>query len=63
LEDAKKYIKNAKVSITRPKWDGLHTNFYSLDGATYLNAAGKVNAIYAKKDFTKDTPKILEEFE
>lgn len=63
LADAKKYIKNAKVSITRPKWDGLHTNFYSLDGATYLNADGKVNAIYAKKDFTKDTPKILEEFE
>lgn len=63
LEDAKKYIKNAKVSITRTKWDGLHTNFYSLDGATYLNASGKVNAVYAKKDFIKDTPKILEEFE
>ena len=63
LEDAKKYIKNAKVSITRKMWDGLHTNFYSLDGATYLNADGKVNAIYAKKDFKKDTPKILEEFE
>lgn len=63
LEDAKEYIKNAKVSITRPKWDGLHTNFYSLDGATYLNASGQVNAIYAKKDFIKDTPKILEEFE
>ena len=63
LVDAKKYIKNAKVSITRPKWDGLHTNFYSLEGATYLNSDGKVNAIYAKKDFTKDTPKILEEFE
>lgn len=63
LEDAKKYIKNAKVSITRSKWDGLHTNFYSLDGSTYLNAVGKVNTIYSKKDFTKDTPKILEEFE
>lgn len=63
LEDAKKYIKNAKVSIKRSKWDGMHTNFYSLEGATYLNAEGKVNAIYAKKDFQKDTPKILEEFE
>ena len=63
LEDAKKYIKNAKVSITRSKWDGLHTNFYSLEGAAYLNASGKVNAIYAKKDFTKNTPKILEAFE
>lgn len=56
-------INNAKVSITRYKWDGLHTNFYSFDGATYLNASDQVNTIYAKKDFKKDTSKILEEFE
>ncbi len=61
IEDAKAYIQNAKVSITRYKWDGLHTNFYSLEGATYLNASNKVNTIYAKTDFKKDTSKILEE--
>ena len=63
LEDAKEYIKNAKVSITRSKWDGMHTNFYSLDGAVYINANGQVNTIYSKKDFRKETRKILEDFE
>ena len=61
LEDTKKYIQNAKVSITRSKRDGLHTNFYSLDGAAYIDALGNINTIYSKNNFNKDTPKILKE--
>ena len=62
IEDARKYIKNAKVSITRSMWDGIHTNYYSIDGAAYLNSQGKINAIYSRKDFNDDTENIIKEF-
>lgn len=61
IEDAKKYIKNAKVSITRTMWDGVHTNYYSVDGAVYLNSEKKINTIYSSESFKGDTPKIIEE--
>ncbi len=61
LADAKKYIKNAKVSITRTMWDGVHTNYYSVDGAVYLNANSQINTIYSSEDFKGVTPKIIEE--
>ena len=31
LEDAKGYIRQAKGSITRKRWDGYHTNYYSFE--------------------------------
>jgi len=62
LDDAKKYIENAKVSITRSKWDGVHTNYYSLDGAAYINSEGKINTIYSEKDFVGDASIIIMEF-
>ncbi len=62
IEDAKRYIESAKVSITRTKWDGLHINFYSLEGAAYINADGKVNTIYSKEDFKGSTSEIIKEF-
>ncbi len=62
IDDAKKYIASAKCSITRNKWDGKHINYYSLDGATYLNEDGKVNTIFSKEDFDTKTDKIVEVF-
>ena len=59
IDDAKKYIASAKCSITRNKWDGKHINYYSLDGAAYLNEDGKVNTIFSKEDFDAKTDKIV----
>ena len=61
IEDAKKYIKNAKVSITRTMWDGVHTNYYSVDGAVYLNSEKRINTIYSSENFKGDTPEIIKE--
>lgn len=61
LADAKKYIKNAKVSVTRTMWDGVHTNYYSVDGAVYLNANNQINTIYSSANFRGVTLKIIEE--
>ena len=62
LDDAKEYITSAKCTITRSKWDGKHINYYSLNGATYLNEECKVNTIFSKDDFDPKTKKIVEVF-
>lgn len=59
LDDAKEYITSAKCSIIRKKWDGKHTNYYSFNGATYLNEDGKVNTIFSKDDFDPKTIDII----
>lgn len=63
IEDAKKYLANAQVSITREKWDGVHTNYYSQDGAVYFDSNGKINTIFSRKDFDLDTEKMMEVME
>lgn len=64
LEDAKHYIRNAKCSIKRKIWDGYHTNYYSSDGAAYVqDAIGKINTAFPKEKFDPDTKKMMEVFE
>ena len=61
IEDAKKYITSAKCSIVRKKWDELHTNFYSEEGATYINANGLINTIFSKDQFDSMAQAIIKE--
>ena len=64
VEDAKKYIKNAKVSIVRNRWDGLSQNFYSTDGAVYIDYTTlKIKTMYEKKEFDPKTQSMMEVFE
>lgn len=63
LSDAKYYIKQAKCSVCRKRWDGLHTNYYSLDGATYIdNEIYKINTAFPKEKYDPDTNAIVEVF-
>lgn len=63
LADAKGYIRQAKCSITRKRWDGYHTNYYSFDGATYVSdESGKINTAFPKEKFDPDTKAIMEVF-
>lgn len=64
LPDAKRYIQTAKCSIQRTRWDGLHTNYYALDGATYVqNGIHRINTAFPKEKFDPDVKKIVEVFE
>lgn len=64
LEDARGYIKNAKCSITRKRWDGYHTNYYSLEGAAYVSDdEGVINTAFGSGDFDPLTQSILEVFQ
>lgn len=64
LDDAKHYVSTAKCSIRRKLWDGYHTNYYSSDGATYIqDEIQKINTAFPKEKFDADTKKVLEVFE
>ena len=63
LEDAKSYVANAKCSVSRERWDGLHTNYYSVEGAAYVeDATRKIKTSFSKKDFDPMTKAIMEVF-
>lgn len=64
LEDAKHYVSTAKCSIQRKLWDGYHTNYYSLEGATYIqDESQKINTAFPKIKFDPITQAIVEVFE
>lgn len=63
VEDAVHYIENASCSVTRKRWDGSHTNYYSFEGAAYMDdESGAINTAFSKKDFDDKTKAILEVF-
>ncbi len=63
LEDAIRYIENAKCSISRKRWDGTHTNYYSFDGAAYVdNETNKIKTVFSKSEFDQITDGIMEVF-
>lgn len=63
IEDAKKYIENAKVSVVRKRWDGLSLNFYSENGATYVEYNSHlVKTIFNSDDYDPETQSIMEVF-
>ena len=63
LDDAKHYVKAAKCTVRRKRWDGVSINCYSLDGAAYLDAdTMKIKTAFAEKDFDPTTKAIAEVF-
>lgn len=63
LEDAKGFVKSAKCTVRRRRWDGVSINCYSLDGAAYINAdTMKVKTAFSEKDFDPTTKAITEVF-
>ncbi len=63
-EEAKHYVSTAKCSIKRKRWDGYHTNYYSLDGATYIqDSIQKINTAFPKAEFDPEVKSIVEVFE
>ena len=61
LEDAKFYIRNSKCSICKRRWDGLSENYYSDEGATYVDLeTGLIKTSFSKKDFDPIIKKVME---
>lgn len=64
LEDAQSYVRNAKCSVSRKRWDGESLNFYSFDGATYVNPETmKIKTSFSKKDFDQQIIAMMEVFQ
>ena len=63
LEQAKEYVRTARFSVTRRRWDGVKTNYYSPTGATYVNEEGKINTSFARSGFDQSVEKAMEVFE
>ena len=63
LDDAKHYVKTAKCTVRRHRWDGVSINCYALDGATYLNAETlEIKTAFSKNDFDPIIQAIAEVF-
>lgn len=61
LEEAKSYIKNAKVSVTRNTLEGTFENYYGDSGAAYVDVNNKIiRTAYGKNEFNKGTERILD---
>ncbi len=64
LEQALGYIDNANCSVTRKRWDGYHTGYYSKDGAAYVaDEIRKIKTVFSKEDFDPTTKAVMEVFE
>jgi hypothetical protein len=59
FDEAKSFINNARFSITR--WNGDFENYFSNDGASYVNCQSNIiRTSYKKIDFTESVKKALE---
>lgn len=59
LEEAKEYIKNAKVSVT--VWKGQYERYYGDTGTAYVDLANKlIRTAYKRAEYKGDVSKILE---
>ena len=58
-EEAKSYIKNARFSAT--KWKGKYTNYFSDDGAAYVdNETGNIRTAFKKGQYDDEVRKAME---
>lgn len=58
-EEAKSFIKNAKISST--VWNGKFERYYSDNGASYVNMeSGTIRTAYARENFGRDVIELLE---
>lgn len=63
LEDAKRYVATAKCTVRRKRWDGVSINYYSFNGAAYIDAESmKIKTAFSKNDFDPITKAIMEVF-
>lgn len=57
--EAKEYIKNARFSVT--KWNGKYTNYFSDDGASYVdNEKRHIRTAFKKEQYDDATRKAME---
>ena len=50
--DAKNFVENAKCSIKKKRWDGFGENYYSDEGAAYIDMeTGYIKTAFFKEDF------------
>lgn len=57
--EANEFIKNAEFSVTR--WNGKITNYYSQEGAAYVdNETNKINTAFKKSEYDDKTKKSIE---
>lgn len=64
LEQSIAYVNTAKCSVTRKRWDGYHTGYYSKEGATYVaDEIHKIKTAFSREDFDPTTKAVMEVFE
>lgn len=60
--EAERFIAESDLSLTR--WNGRFVNYYSKDGATYVDVENKnIRTAFTKKEFDENTLKIREVIE
>jgi len=63
-EEARRYVRTAYCSIAKKRWDGISINYYSANGAAYVDKDSmKIKTSFSKKDYDPDTKAIVEVFE
>ena len=58
-DEAKAYIRNAVVSLT--KWNGRYENYFALEGVVYVDVINNIiRTCYKEKEFDEDIQKVQE---
>lgn len=59
-EQAKQYIRNAKISVS--VWNGQFERYYGTEGAAYLNTIKReIRTAYSRAEFDENTTALIEE--
>ena len=59
-EQAKQYIRNAKISVS--VWNGQFERYYGTEGAAYVNTIKhKIRTAYSRAEFDENTTALIEE--
>ena len=61
-QDAKNYIETAKISFS--KWNGEFENYYSSDGASFVNTKeNSIRTAFTKNEYTENVNRMMEVFD
>lgn len=64
VEEARSYVESAVCSIRNKRWDGESINFFSKDGAAYIDGETmEIKASYPREEFKSITKAVVEVFE
>lgn len=64
VEEARGFVKTAYCSVTRKKWDGFSINFYSANGAAYIDKDTlEIKTSFPRSEYDPTTKGIVEVFE